>query len=148
VPGTVVSNASEYTVAMEGVPDQGCEVPPPPPFSVGECNPLIRRPGTARSFFLVLGGRLTLTGGFYRRDGKACADPSLYTGAIGFGGRPARRDVNDLIVSKRVRSIELTASDRTVFTAKNLSDFGANSKILEGSGKGRARWTVKLTRLR
>ena len=122
-------------------------MPPPPPFPAGDCNPLIRRPGTAHSFFIVLGSRLTLTGGFYRRDGNACADPSLYTGAVGFGGKPARRDVNDLIASKRVRSIELRASDTTVFTAKNLSDFGANSKILQGSGKGSARWTVKLTRL-
>jgi hypothetical protein len=147
VPGTVVSNAEPYSVAMEGVPDEGCEVPPPPPFTVGECNPLIRRPGTARSFLLALRGRLTLTGGFYRRDKKACADPSLFTGLLGFGGRPARKDVNELIMKKRVRSIELTASDRTKFTAKNLSDFGANSKTLEGSGLGTARWTVKLTRL-
>jgi hypothetical protein len=148
VPGTVVSSASDYSVAMQGVPDENCEVLPPPAFTVGECNPLARRPGTARSFLLALGGRLTLTGGFYRRDGKACADPSLYTGAIGFGGRPARRDVNDLIVNRRVRSIELTASDTTQFGLKNLSDFGANSKLLAGSGNGSARWTVKLTRLR
>jgi hypothetical protein len=148
VPGTVIANASDYTISMVGVPDEGCEVPPPPPFQAGSCNPLIRRPGTARSFLLAIGGRLNLTGGFYRRDKQGCADPSLYTGVLGFGGRPARRDVNELIMKKRVRSIELSASDTTKFTAKNLSDFGANSKTLEGSGEGSARWTVKLTRLR
>lgn len=147
VPGTVVSNASPYSIAREGTPDEFCEVPPPPPFPVGECNPLVRRPGVARSFLLALGGRLTLTGGFYRRDGKGCADPSLYTGVLGFGGRPARRDVNTLIANKRVRSIELSASDTTPFGLKNLSDFGGNSKLLAGSGKGEARWSVKLVRV-
>jgi hypothetical protein len=148
VPGTVVSNASDYTVAMQGVPDENCEVPPPPPFTVGECNPLVRRPGVARSFLLAIGGRLTLTGGFYRRDKKSCADPSLYTGALGFGGRPRRNDVNDLIANRRVRSIELSASDTTKFGLRDLSDFGANSQILKASGDGKASWTVKLVRMR
>jgi hypothetical protein len=148
VPGTVVSNASDYSVAMEGVPDEGCVVPSPPPFSAGNgCNPLVRRPGVARSFLLAIGGRLTLTGGFYRGDQKSCADPSLYTGVLGFGGRPSRRDVNTLIANKRVRSIELSASDTTKFGLKNLSDFGANSKLLKGSGNGSASWRVKLVRM-
>jgi hypothetical protein len=149
IPGTVVSDAAPWTIAMVGTPDEGCDVPPPPPFTNGDegCNPLIRRPGTARSFLLVQKGRLILTGGFYRRDKRACSDPSLYTGVVGLGGRPARRDVNDLITSKRVRSIELSASDKDVFTAKNLSSFGANSETIFGSGKGVARWSVKLTRL-
>jgi hypothetical protein len=148
-PGTVLSDAAPYSVEMVGVPDENCDVPPPPPFPNGDgCHPLIRHPGTARSFLLVQKGRLILTGGFYRRDKHSCSDPSLYTGVLGLGGRPARRDVNDLITSKRVRSIELSASDTTVFTAKNLSDFGANSQTIFGSGKGVARWSVKLTRLR
>ena len=58
------------------------------------------------------------TGGFCRRDKQTCSDPSLYTGVLGLGGRPARRDVNDLITSKGVRSIELSASDTNVFTAE------------------------------
>ena len=150
VPGTVVSDHSDYTITQVGVADPGCDLPepPPPPHSGEACGQLARRPGTARSFLLVLSGRLNLTGGFYRRDKKACADPSLYTGLLGFGGRPKRRDVNKLIVNKRVRSIELSASDKTVFGAKNLSDFGANSRTLEGSGTGSARWHVKLTRIR
>jgi hypothetical protein len=149
VPGTVVSNNSGYTITQVGTPDQGCEVPSPPapPADAESCNPLVRKPGTARSFLLVIRGRLNLTGGFYRRDKKACGDPSLYTGVLGFGGRPKRNGVNDLIVSKRVRSIDLTASDTTIFGAKNLSDFGANSQTLEGSGKGSASWHVKLTRI-
>jgi hypothetical protein len=150
VPGTVISNASDYTISQVGVPEDGCTLPPPPasPRTGDGCNPLVRRPGTARSFLLVIGGRLNLTGGFYRRDKKACADPSLYTGALGFGGRPKQGDVNDLIVNKRVRSIELSASDSTKFGVKDLSDFGANSKGLTGSGKGTASWHVKLTRIR
>ena len=149
VPGTVLTDSSPWTVAMEGVPDEGCEVPPPPAFTNGGegCHPLIRHPGTARSFLLVLKGRLSLTGGFYRRDKKACSDPSGYTGVLGFGGRPGRRDVNDLITNKRVRSIELSASDSDTFTAKKLSSFGANSETIFGAGKGSARWHVKLTRL-
>jgi hypothetical protein len=91
---------------------------------------------------------LNLTGGFYNRINAACADPSLYTGVLGFAGRPKRNDVNDLIVNKRVRSIELSAFDSTKFTCKNLSDFGANSQCVEGYGKGTASWHVKLTRMR
>ena len=148
-PGTVLSDAAPWSVEMVGFPDEFCEVPPPPPFENGDgCHPLIRHPGTARSFLLVQKGRLILTGGFYRRDKKACSDPSLYTGVLGEGGRPARRDVNDLITNKRVRSIELSACDSDVFTEKNLSSFGANSETVFGSGKGVARWSVKLTRLR
>jgi hypothetical protein len=149
VPGTVLSDAAPWSVEMVGFPDEFCDVPPPPMFTNGDgCHQLIRHPGTARSFLLVQKGRLILTGGFYRRDKKACSDPSLFTGVLGLGGRPARRDVNDLIMNKRVRSIELSASDKTVFTAKNLSDFGANSQTVFGSGKGVARWSVKLTRIR
>ncbi|MEA2408667.1 MAG: hypothetical protein QOE69_2786 [Thermoleophilaceae bacterium] len=152
VPGTVLTDASPYTVEMVGVPDDQCDVPPPPPFpnqsGEGGCHQLIRRPGTARSFLLAIGGRLNLTGGFYRRDKRSCSDPSLYTGLLGFGGRPKRNDVNALIMNKRVRSIELSSSDTTKFTRKNLSDFGANSETVAGSGEGRARWSVKLTRLR
>jgi hypothetical protein len=149
VPGTVISNAA-YTYAREGVPDEGCEVPPPLDTAkmVGTCTPLVRQPGTARSFFLVQRGKLVLTGGFYRKDKKACADPSLYTGVVGFGGKPRRNDLNKLIPNKRVRSIELSAANDTVFTAKTLSDFGANTASLTGSGKGKASWKVKLTRVK
>jgi hypothetical protein len=149
VPGTVISDNSGYSVEMVGFPDQGCDVPPPPTFPVEEgCNPLIRRPGVARSFLLVQRGRLNLTGGFYRRDKKTCGDPSVYTGVLGFGGRPARNDVNGLIVNKRVRSIELSASDTTKFGLKNLASFGANSETIGAAGTGKARWSAKLTRLR
>ena len=151
VPGTVLSDADPYTVEMVGFPDEGCDVPPPPDpsaFTGGGCHPLIRHRGTARSFLLALKGRLNLTGGFYRRDKQACSDPSLYTGVLGYGGRPSRRDVNDLIANKRVRSIELSASHTDTFTAKNLSSFGAATETIFGSGKGKARWNVKLTRIR
>lgn len=150
VPGTVVSDHTPWTIAMQGVPDEGCEVPPPPqpPTSEERCNPLIRQPGVARSFLLVMRGRLNLTGGFYRRDKRGCTDPSLYTGVLGFGGRPKRNDVNTLITNKRVRSIELSSSATDKFGLKDLSSFGANSETVEASGTGKARWTVKLTRLR
>lgn len=149
VPGTVISNHSGYTIAMEGVPDEGCDVPPPPQFPAADgCNPLIRQPGVARSFLLAFRGRLNLTGGFYRRDKKACGDPSLYTGVLGFGGRPSRNDVTALLANKRVRSIELSASDTTKFGLTDLSSFGANSETVAASGTGKARWSVKLTRLR
>ena len=150
MPGTVVSNAA-YTVARQGVPDDNCEVPPPIDPNgvfVGTCNPLVRQPGTARSFLMVVKGRLQLFGGFYRKDKKACGDPSLYTGVLGYGGRPTRRDVNKLITSKRVRSIELSSSTKTKFGLKNLSDFGANTRQLKASGEGSASWKVKLTRIR
>jgi hypothetical protein len=150
VPGKVLSDHTSYTIERQGVPDENCDVPPPPTFPPGEgCNPLVRWPGVARSFLMVLRGRLTLTGGFYRRDAtKACGDPSGYTGVLGFGGRPGRRDVNALITNKRVRSIELGASDTTAFGLKDLMSFGANSETIGAGGTGKARWSVKLTRLR
>ena len=147
VPGTQRSYAKDYTITQVGTPDQGCQLPSPPPFDEGDCNPFAPKRGTARSFLVVIGGRLQLTGGFYGRYSGACVDPSLYTGVLGFGGRPNRRDVNDLIINKRVRSIELGASDTTKFTCRNLSDFGANSECLLGSGRGTASWHVKLTRI-
>ena len=149
-PGTVITN-SQYTVAREGTPDENCDVPPPPagPASPpGGCNPLVRRPGVARSFLLAVRGRLNLTGGFARRDKLTCADPSLYTGVLGYGGRPARRDVNTLIANKRVRSIELVADRKGPFGMADLADFGANTKLLTASGDGDATWRVKLTRIR
>ena len=148
--GTVIAN-SEYSVARQGVPDENCEVPPPvaaPASAPGACNPLVRRSGVARSFLLAVRGRLTLTGAFTRRDKLACADASLYTGGVGYGGRPARRDVNELIANRRVRSIELVATDKGPFGMKDLSDFGANTTLLTASGRGNARWRVKLTRIR
>ena len=125
-----------------GTPGQGCKLPAPPALDVGECNPFVPRRGTARGFLVVIGGRMNLTGGLFPRINATCLDPSLYTGVLGFGGRPARRDVNDLIVNRRVRSIELDASDSTKFTCRNLSDFGANSECVQGSGKGTASWRV------
>jgi hypothetical protein len=44
-------------------------------------------------------------------------------------------------------SIELSASDTTKFGLKNLSDFGANSKLLKAGGNGSASWRVKLVRI-
>lgn len=150
VPGTVITN-SDYTVARQGTPDEGCEVPPPPPLGAspdGACNPLVRRRGVARSFLLAVRGRLSLTGAFVRNDKLACADPSVYTAGVGFGGRPSRRDVNALIARKRVRSIELVARDKGPFGLRDLSDFGANSTPLTASGQGDASWRIKLTRIR
>lgn len=150
VPGTVITN-SNYTVARQGTPDEDCEVPPPPPLGAspdGACNPLVRRAGVARAFLLAVRGRLSLTGAFARDDKLACADPSIYTGAVGFGGRPSRRDVNALIARKRVRSIDLVAKDDGPFGLGDLSDFGANSTLLTASGEGNATWRIKLTRIR
>ena len=150
VPGTVVADPSGYEITMAGTPDQGCDVPPPLQPPIGDragCNPLVRRPGTARTFLLVMRGRLQLTGGFSRRDKKPCPDPSLYTGLPGYAGRASRRDVDALIANKRVRSIELSASNRDRFGLKDLSSFGANSDVLEASGTGAASWKVKLTRI-
>ena len=40
-----------------------------------------------------------------------------------------------------------TCTTSTAFGLKNLSDFGANSKLLKASGEGRASWLVKLVRM-
>lgn len=47
VPGTVLTDSSPYSVEMVGIPDENCEVPPPPQFTNGDgCHPLIRHSET------------------------------------------------------------------------------------------------------
>ena len=87
VPGTVISDA-EYTVARQGEPPEGSNVPPPLSTAelTGGCKPLVRQAGVARSYLLTLRGRLTLAGTFARKDKGACEDPSGFTHTVGFGG--------------------------------------------------------------
>ena len=123
----------------------------PPTEDTSGCNPLVRRRGTARSALLVARGRLYLLGGFYRDGGNrvACPDPTYYTGAVHGGGPQGRGDLDRLIRNPRVRSIQLSVSRTRRF---GLADFrdpaGANTRALAGSGTGKARWSVKLTRIR
>lgn len=151
VPGTVISDHTGYSVSQVGTPDDQCSdyrgPIAPPATSAGACSPLARRPGSAKVGLYTVSGRLGLLGGFTRKDKKACPDATLYTGVVGMAGRARRKDVTALIMNKRVRSIELTAATSDPFTVKNLSDWGANTRNLAGSGKGKANWKVKLTRI-
>jgi hypothetical protein len=145
--GFARSDAS-WQIQRMGTPSADCKPSEAKPVDTSGCNPLVRKPGTARIFLLVVRGRLQVTGGFYRDDkGTPCGDPSLYTGAIGYAGPASRRDVDDLIRSKRVRSIELTAKKTTKFGLDDLREPGANTRLLAASGTGKASWRVKLTRL-
>ena len=152
VPGSVVTNHDGYTISRVGEPGDQCSDLRDPPSgfdALGSCSPLARRPGTAQASLYALRGRLTLFGAFQRKDKKTCADASLYSGLIAKAGQPKRKDVNTLLMNKRVRSIELSASLKTdPFGLKDLSDFGANTILQKASGKGNANWRVKLTRIK
>jgi hypothetical protein len=150
VPGEVFSDAT-WSVARQNQPTQGCDVPPPIAVPMDGCNPLVRKRGTGRVALVVIRGRLNLIGGFYYRDPKQiCGDPTGYTGLLGVAGPVrSRKDVDDRIKSKRTKSIKLTSRRTQTFTSKDFEDgFGANTRGLDGSGSGTARWTVKLTRIR
>ena len=151
VPGSVISDHTGYEIRQVGVPDDNCSDYRPamtPPGEGGSCSPLARRAGVARVGLLTgRGGKLSLLGGFTRNDRKVCPDATLYSGVPGMAGPAARRDVAKLITSRKVRSIELQAVREGPFGLKNLSDWGANTRLLSGSGKGKANWKVKLTRI-
>ena len=50
VPAKQIADAKDFTISQVGTPDEGCDLPAPPKFDVGECNPFAWRPGKARSF--------------------------------------------------------------------------------------------------
>lgn len=150
VPGEVISDAT-WSVARQNNPTHSCNVPPPIERRENGCNPLLRKRGTGRLRLMVIRGRLYLIGGFYPRDTNLlCGDPTGYTGLLGAAGPVrSRKDVDDRIKSKRTKSIKLTSRRTQTFTTADFADgFGANTRGLDGSGSGTARWTVKLTRIR
>jgi len=148
VPGEVYARAKTVSVKQVGTPDAGCTIPEPikSPYESEGCR--VVRKGHAKAFLMAFKGRLLLTGGFYRNDGKGCSDPSYYTGAIGYAGKAKRHDLNHLIRSKKVRSITLWAKKLDYpFKLKDLSDWGGNTTEVFAEGVGDAKWRVKLTRI-
>lgn len=98
----------------------------------------------------MVGGRLGLLTAFERAGNPAaplCPDPTAVS-VTGSKPTPKRRDVDDLIRNKRVRSIDLTASlaDKDI-AGKNLNLPLGSSTLLSGGGNYDAKWRVKLTRI-
>lgn len=147
VPGFAVRDAA-YSSSREGS-DEDCDPPAPATVDTGACGLIVKRKGTARLNMLLIGGRLSLTGGLYEPPTRPrCPDASGYTGGIGYAG-PARsrKDVDKLIQNPRVRSIELGASAKNKSLEGNVSPSPAFN-LRSSSGTGTARWSVKLTRVK
>jgi len=141
--------ANEWTVQWLGSPDGSCppDLPAAQPPDTSDC---ITRKGTLSSQLFVVGGRLGLLTAFERAGNPAaplCPDPTAVS-VTGSKPTPKRRDVDDLIRNKRVRSIDLTASlvDKNI-AGKNLLLPLGSSTLLSGGGNYDAKWHVKLTRI-
>jgi hypothetical protein len=148
IPGSRRAS-NEWTVQWVGAPDESCppDLPAAEPPDTSDC---VTRKGTLQSQLLVLGGRLGLLTAFERAGNPAaplCPDPTAVS-VTGSKPTPRRRDVDDLIRNKRVRTIDLTASvvDKNI-AGKNLNLPLGSSTLLSGGGNYDAKWSVKLTRI-
>lgn len=148
IPGSRTAR-NDWTVRYVGSPDGNCppNLPPPVAPDTSDCG---LRKGKLQSQLTVVGGRLALLTAFERAGNPGtplCPDPTAVS-VTGSKPTPKRRDVDDLIRNKRVRSIELTASvlDKNIRGSQlNLPTGGTD--LLSGGGNYDARWKVKLTRV-
>lgn len=141
--------SNEWTVQWVGSPDESCP-PDLPAAEAPDTSDCGTRKGTLQSQLLVFGGRLSLLTAFERAGNPStplCSDPTAVS-VTGSKPTPKRRDVDDLIRNKRVRSIDLTASlvDKNI-AGKNLNLPLGSSTLLSGGGNYDAKWHVKLTRV-
>jgi hypothetical protein len=146
------SALSDWNVYWAGVPENcppGLPAAGPDAIDTSDCGPTEK--GKLRGQMFVQRGRLSLLGGFDpagEPDPIGCPDPSGVSVAATVAGPAARRDVDDLIRSKRVRSIELGASVKNKkLTAKELGAPGAGTDLRSAGGDYDAMWKVKLTRI-
>ena len=141
--------ANEWTVQWVGAPDESCP-PGMPAAQAPDTSDCGTRKGRLDSQLFVFGGRLSLLTAFERAGNPStplCSDPTAVS-VTGSKPTPKRRDVDDLIRNKRVRSIELTASvvDKKI-AGKDLNLPLGGSTLLSGGGNYDAKWRVKLTRI-
>jgi len=148
IPGSRRAS-NEWTVQWLGTPDGSCrpDLPPAEAPDTADCG---LRKGKLGSQLFVAGGRLSLLTAFERAGHPStplCSDPTAVS-VTGSKPAPRRRDVDDLIKNKRVRSIELTASlkDKAI-PAKSLNLPTGGTTLLSGGGNFDAQWHVKLTRI-
>ena len=150
VPAYIDASAAQYSVEQVGTIPPNCTVPAHYPLSVSTRGCNVRINGRIRVHLLVIGGRMQATGGFYptRAGTPLCPDPTVYSGAVSHAGRLPRSDLHTLIHNRRVRSIQLTTGRRIrQLGPTTIANFGANTRTLSASGRGWARWSIKLTRI-
>ena len=148
IPGSRRAS-NDWTVQWVGTPDESCP-PNLPAAEEPDQRDCVTRKGKLASELFVVGGRLALLTAFERAgspDVPLCPDPTAVS-VTGAKPTPRRRDVDDLIRNKRVRSIELTASivDKNI-SGKNLNLPTGGTTLLSGGGNYDAKWKVKLTRI-
>jgi hypothetical protein len=148
IPGSRTAR-NDWTVQWVGTPDETCrpDLPAPEPPDTRDCG---TRKGKLESQLFVFGGRLALLTAFERAGNPStplCSDPTAVS-VTGSKPTPRRRDVDDLIRNKRVRSIELAASVADVKIPGNKLNLPTGgTDLLSGGGNFDARWKVKLTRI-
>jgi hypothetical protein len=143
---------SDWEVYWAGVPEN-CPPGLPPAgdqaIDTSDCGIPVK--GRLRGQLFVQRGRLALFGAFDpagEPDPIGCPDPSGISVAASAAGPATRRDVDDLIRSKRVRSIELGASVKNKkLTVKELGAPAEGTDLISAGGDYDARWKIKLTRI-
>ena len=143
---------SDWNVYWAGIPENcppGLPESGPDAIDTSDCGPTVK--GKLVSHLIVDRGRLALLAYFDPAgspDPIGCPDPSGVSVAASAAGPAKRRDVLDLIRSKRVRSIELGASVKNKkLTPKELGAPGEGTDLRSAGGDYDALWKVKLTRI-
>jgi len=109
---------------------------------------------SSKSFWLMIArGRIAPAGAFTGKVGgdpydNACPDPSFKTAIVESTPSPQRKDVDKLIQSQRVRSIELNSGKSYFGGPLSAGELGFPGGVDHaGEGEYEGRWTIKLTRL-
>jgi hypothetical protein len=149
VPATAGA-LSDWAVSWVGTPED-CppDLPAAEPPDTSGCGPNKR--GRLDASLIVIGGRLGLLGAFDPAgadDPVPCPDPTALSGVVSPAGAARRRNVDDLIRNRRVRSIELGASVKNkALGPEDMSLAGGGLSMLSAGGDYDAMWSVKLTRV-
>ena len=145
-----------YTQSTEGDPGDNCspDYATPPPIDTSTCGTKKYTSRSKRWALLVVGGRLAPFGSIDDRYGVKCPDETSWSVVSQGKASRQRKDVDRLLKSPTVRSIELSASkaasgdvtepDITV----NEMGLPGDEDTRTGAGFGSYKWSVKLTRVR
>lgn len=139
-----------WDVKWVGIPEEDCppDLPPATPPDTSQCGKEVA--GKLDSQLMVIGGRLGLLAAFDPAgspDPVPCSDPTGIS-VVGATVAPKRRNVDDLIRNRRVRSIELAAQSELGKVGKSkMSAPSSGENFLSGEGIYDANLKIKLTRI-
>ena len=156
IPNHSTQRNPKYTDSVEGDPGDHCspDYLTPTPVDTSTCGTKKYKSKDKRWALLVVGGRLAPFGSIDDRYGVKCPDETSWS--VVSQGKPSkqRKDVDKLIKSPTVRSIQLSASKNASadlsepdITVKQMGLPGAEN-TRTGAGFASYKWSVKLTRVR